>query len=145
MPSAERTFTVTPSPTAVLDYLKDFSHAEQWDPGTETCTQNGAGPVQVGTSWHNTSKLAGRTTELTYTLVELTNDKIVFVGENDSAKTIDTVTVRPAGTGSEVTYHADLVLHGAAKLATPLAKLGFEKLGNDTEKQLSQVLNELTG
>lgn len=144
MPSAERTFTVTPSPRAVVDYLKDFSHAEAWDPGTETCTQNGAGPVQVGTSWHNTSKLAGRTTELTYTLTELA-DTIVFVGENDSARTVDTITVRPAGTGSEVTYHADLELHGAAKLATPLAKIGFEKLGNDTEKQLTEVLNGLAG
>ncbi|WP_375501764.1 SRPBCC family protein [uncultured Jatrophihabitans sp.] len=145
MPSAERTFTVTTAPTVVLNYLKDFSHAEEWDPGTETCTQNGAGPVQVGTSWHNTSKLAGRTTELTYTLTELTNDKLVFVGENDSAKTIDTITVRPAGAGSEVTYHANLELRGAAKLATPLAKLGFEKLGNDTEKQLTEVLNGLSG
>lgn len=144
MPSAERTFTVTPAPEVVLDYLKDFAHAEEWDPGTETCTRNDAGAVQVGANWHNTSKLAGRTTELTYTLTELTQDTIVFVGENDSARTVDTITVRPAGTGSEVTYHADLELHGAAKLATPLAKLGFEKLGNDTEKQLTEVLNGLS-
>lgn len=84
-------------------------------------------------------------TQLTYTLTELTDDRVVFVGENDTARTVDTITVTPAnGGGSEITYHADLELRGAAKLATPLAKIGFEKLGNDTEKQMTHVLNSLS-
>jgi hypothetical protein len=33
--------------------------------------------------------------------------------------------------------------NGAAKLAAPLAKIVFEKLGNDTEKQLVETLNAL--
>lgn len=101
MPTAERTFTVTPSPEVVLDYLKDFAHAEQWDPGTEKCLQNGTGPIEVGTSWHNESKVAGNTTELTYTLTELTTDRVVFVGENATVRTTDTISVTPAGEGSQ--------------------------------------------
>jgi hypothetical protein len=50
-----------------MEYLKDFTHAEEWDPGTQTCTRNDAGPIAVGTSWHNVSKIFGVTTELTYT------------------------------------------------------------------------------
>ncbi len=34
-------------------------------------------------------------------------------------------------------------MHGAAKLATPIMKLEFEKLAGDTEKQMTEVLNGL--
>lgn len=89
MTTVSRTFIVAPQPQTVIPYLADFAHAEEWDPGTERCVRNDAGPV-VGSSWHNTSKIAG-----------------------------------------------------AAKLAAPLAKVIFEKLGNDTEKQLLRTLDGL--
>jgi carbon monoxide dehydrogenase subunit G len=141
--SVSRTFTVTASPAAVIEYLKDFGHAEQWDPGTQKCTRNGSGPIAVGASWHNVSKIFGVTTELTYTLAELASDKIVLVGTNDKATSTDTIEVHPAGSGSEISYTADLAMKGLAKLATPAMKLVFEKLANDTEKQLTEVLNRL--
>lgn len=143
MTTVTRVFTVSPPPETVIDYLKDFSNAEHWDPGTERCTRNDSGPIAVGANWHNVSKIGGMSTELTYTLRELTADKIVLVGENDTATTTDSITVRAHGAGSEISYEAELELHGAAKLATPAAKLGFEKLGNDTEKQMTDVLNKL--
>ncbi len=144
MTTTSRTFTVTPSPQVVLDYLEDFSHAEEWDPGTVSCQQIGDGPVQVGTQWHNTSKIAGNETELVYTLLERTEDRVVLKGENEQATATDTITVLPHETGSEITYTAELEMHGVAKLATPVMKLVFEKLGNDTEEDMVQVLNRLS-
>ncbi len=141
MPTVSRTFQVTPPPAEVIDYLKDFAHAVEWDPGTETCTQNGAGPVEVGTTWHNVSKIAGVKAELEYELKELTDDRIVLVGTNKSATSTDTISVLPHGTGSEITYRADLEMHGAAALMAPAMKLIFEKLADDTEKQMTEVLD----
>lgn len=83
------------------------------------------------------------TAELTYVLRELTDDKLVFVGTNDSSTSTDTISVVPAGAGSTLTYRADLEMKGPAKLISPVMKLVFEKLANDTEKQLSTVLNDL--
>lgn len=145
MTTVTRTFTVDPSPEVVVAYLKDFGHAEQWDPGTESCRRTDAGPIDVGATWHNTSRIAGVTTELTYTLKKLTNDTLVFAGSNDTANTTDTITVRPAqaSSGSVITYHADIEMKGAAKLATPAIKIVFEKLGNDTARQMTDVLNAL--
>ena len=140
MPSVTRSFTVHPRPAVVIDYLKDFANAEEWDPGTESCTRVGDGPVAVGARWHNVSKIAGVTTELDYELTELTDTRIVLVGRNGSATSTDTITVLPAGEGSEITYHADLDMHGLANLAAPAMKLVFEKLANDTEEQLTRVL-----
>ena len=141
MTTVTRTFTVEPSPQRVIDYLKDFSHAEEWDPGTESCTRNDTGPIQVGSTWHNVSKIAGVSTELTYELTTLADDRLVLVGTNDTATSTDTITVVPHGTGSEVTYEAVIEMKGAAKLAAPLVKVVFEKIGNDTEEDMVRVLN----
>lgn len=143
MVSVSRTFTVSASPGDVIDYLKDFSHAEQWDPGTQRCTRNDSGPVAVGATWHNESKIMGVSTELTYTLDDLTDTRLVFVGENKTATSTDTISVSPAAGGSEITYRADLRMHGAAALFAPAMKLVFEKLAGDTKQQLTRVLNGL--
>lgn len=140
-----RTFTVTPPPSVVLDYLKDFSNAEDWDPGTQTCTRIDEGPIQVGSRWHNVSKIAGVSTELVYELTELTPERLVLVGSNETATSTDTITVVPHAEGSEVTYEAVIEMQGAAKLAEPLVKLVFEKIGNDTEDDMTTVLNQLPG
>jgi carbon monoxide dehydrogenase subunit G len=144
MTTVSRTFTVSPPPSVVMEYLKDFSHAEEWDPGTEECTRRDQGPVRVGSTWHNKSKIAGIPTELTYKLTELTDQRLVFVGTNDTATSTDTITVRPHGTGSEITYEAVIEMSGAAKLATPLIKVVFEKIGNDTRDDMTTVINQLS-
>ncbi|SDW78949.1 Carbon monoxide dehydrogenase subunit G [Amycolatopsis xylanica] len=142
MVEVTRSFTVAASPEAVVDYLRDFSRAVEWDPGTVSCERIGGGEVAVGARWHNVSKIAGVKTELTYELKRLEPGRVVFVGENDTATSTDDISVvagDEAGT-SKLTYHATIEFHGVAKLAAPVAKAVFEKVGNDTEKRLTRVL-----
>jgi carbon monoxide dehydrogenase subunit G len=141
--SVSRTFAVDKPVQVVIDYLKDFSNAEQWDPGTQSCTRIDSGPVRVGSSWHNVSKVLGRETELTYRLQTLEPGHLTLVGSNDTATSTDDILVRPLGTGSEITYHANIELHGAAKLATPVIKVEFERLGSATEKKLIEAIAAL--
>ena len=143
MPTVERTFAVIPEPGSVLSYLQDFSNAEEWDPGTQRCVRMDSGPIGVGSTWHNTSKIMGLTTELEYTLEQTTPDQLVFVGTNAKATSTDTISVTPSGTGSRIRYRAELELHGAAKLISPGMKLVFEKVATATERQLTNVLNQL--
>lgn len=143
MPTVSRTFSVLAPPRKVIEYLADFSNAEEWDPGTQSCTRNDSGPVQPGANWHNTSKIAGVTTELTYTLETLNSDLVVLVGRNKTATSTETISVVPDGSGSQITYRNDVELNGLAKLGSPVMKLLFEKLGVDTERQLVEVLNGL--
>ena len=139
-----RTFSVNPQPHQVIDYLKDFSNAVEWDPGTQRCTRNDGGPIGEGASWHNVSKIMGRTTELTYTLETLSDSNLVFVGKNKSATSTEKIYVDATDAGSVITYRNELEMHGLIALFNPVLKLYFEKLANDTEKQLSSVLNRLT-
>ncbi|MAY97042.1 SRPBCC family protein [uncultured Nocardioides sp.] len=145
MPTVSRTFTVKPTPDVVVDYLADFTHAEEWDPGTESCTRLDSGPIQVGSRFHNESKIAGVSTELVYELVTLDADKVVLRGENDSATSTDTITVTPKDGGSEITYEAVIEAKGVGKLAEPLMKLVFERIGSETEEKMTEVLNRLAG
>lgn len=143
MTSVERSFTVTAPAAVVLEYLSDFGTTEQWDPATRRTVRLDSGPIEPGATWRNTSEVFGRTSEITYTLRERTGDTIVFVGDNDTLTSTDTIRVRPSGAGAEITYHVDLDLHGLATLAAPVMKLEFEKLAHDTEKRMVDVLNSL--
>jgi hypothetical protein len=43
-----------------------------------------------------------------------------------------------------VTYRVELEMHGLAKLATPVLKIEFEKLGTESAAGLRQALNRLS-
>ncbi len=142
MVEVTRNFTVDATPQVVVDYLRDFSRAVEWDPGTVTCEQTSPGPVAVGTRWHNVSKIGGMETELTYELTRLEPGRVVFVGKNDTATSTDDITVTTGENGTaKLTYHATIEFHGAAKLASPIAKLVFEKVGKDTEDSLVRIFS----
>jgi carbon monoxide dehydrogenase subunit G len=145
MVQVTRTFTVHQPAHAVLAYLQDFAHTEEWDPGTVSCTRLDAGPILPGARWKNVSKFLGRETELSYQLTRLEDDRLVFTGENDTVTSVDDISAVAGDTvdTAVITYHATITLHGAAKLAAPVVKAAFEKLGNDTAASMTKVLNAM--
>ncbi|OZM71097.1 polyketide cyclase [Amycolatopsis antarctica] len=145
MVEVTRTFTVSTPPEQVHDYLRDFSNAAEWDPGTVSCERIGSGPVEIGTQWRNVSKIAGIETALTYELTTLKPGNLVFTGNNDTATTADDIRIAPGdrpGT-TEIAYHATIEFLGAAKLAAPIAKGVFEKVGVDTERSLTGIFGAI--
>jgi len=141
--NVERTFTVGRPVDVVVEYLKDFANAEQWDPGTVTCVRTDSGPVAVGSTWHNVSEFKGKETELDYRLERLEPNRLTFVGENKTATSTDDLTLTPAGTGTEVTYHAHIVFHGLAKVADPFLKSEFEMLGDAVVLSMTEAIEGL--
>ena len=141
MVDIERVFTVNKPMAEVYDYLRDFARAEEWDPGTISCSQASTGPVAVGTTWKNVSEFRGKETELTYTLTQDATDHLQFVGENKTVTSTDDISFTAVDGGTRITYHADFEFHGLAKLAVPFVKGELDSLGDKTEAQLSTVLN----
>ncbi|HUQ55296.1 SRPBCC family protein [Lentzea sp.] len=141
----ERTFTVASTPEGVVEYLRDFSRTEQWDPGTVSCRRLDDGPVEVGSRWHNVSTFLGRKTELVYELTRDDPTGLQFVGRNDTATATDDITITAGSSPgtTRIAYHAHLEFNGIAKLGAPVAKLALEKLGTDTEKNLIRVLGSV--
>lgn len=144
MVQVERTVTVGTPIGAVAAYLADFAHTEDWDPGTISCTRTDPGPIVVGAQWHNVSEFRGRKTELDYRLTRREPGKVTFVGENRTATSTDDFTLSAGPDGTTVRYRATIVFHGWAKLADPLLKREFERLGDEVVPELERVLGELT-
>jgi hypothetical protein len=124
----ERTFAVTAAPGVALGYLRDFANAQEWDRSGVRTSRLGAGPIVPGTRWRHVRKLYGVTAELTYTLISSNPGRLVFHGRSEGATCVETVLVRAVPGGSEVTYRAELEMHGLAKLATPLLRPELERL-----------------
>lgn len=139
----QRSVETTASPSKVFAYLSDFTRTEEWDPGTVT-TKRVSGDGGVGTTYANTSKFAGRETELTYVVKEHVPDsRFVLRGTNKTVTATDTMEIAPAGTGSKVTYTADFEFQGVAKLVVPFMGGAFKKLGDEAEEGLRTALAKL--
>lgn len=139
----ERTVAVAAPVEAVFAYLSDFTTTTEWDPGTVR-TERVSGTGDVGTTYRNISRFAGRETELTYTVVERRPPRsITLRGENRTIVATDTITVEPAGTGSRVTYHAAFELRGVWKALQPFFRPAFRRLGDDAEAGLRASLARL--
>ena len=146
MVSVERSFVVLKPRAVVLEYLKDFAHAEEWDPGTQSCTRTDTGSIGVGSTWHNVSQFWGRSTELEYRLAALEAGRLTFVGENRTATSTDDITLDEAGVDKDqtrITYRADVEFRGIAKLAGPLLQRTFERLADETREQMKRKINSL--
>ncbi len=135
----ERTFTVPRPIESVFDYLGDFTHTNEWDPGTVE-TRRTSGDGGVGTTYANTSEFMGRTVELTYeTTAYERPGRVQFRGTNDRATTTDTMTLTRSGEGTQIHYRADFDLGRLLNLVAPvLVKPKLEKLADQTVAQLQR-------
>jgi len=133
----------TAQPAKVFAYLADFTTTTEWDPGTVETTL-GSGHGGVGTTYLNQSRFAGRVSELTYTVVERDEPRMIRLrGANASVTAIDTISIATAGKESLVTYRAEFAFRGMARLASPFLGRAFSKLRADAECGLRDALARL--
>lgn len=141
MVTTERTFRVNVPVERAYSYLRDFANAIDWDPGTVSCTQQGDGPVAVGTKWDNVSKVFGAETELTYELTRDEPTRIVFEGTNKTATSIDDITLIAVGDDAiDLKYLSDVTFNGVAKLAGPALKVAFAKIAAEMERDMPGII-----
>jgi carbon monoxide dehydrogenase subunit G len=141
----ERRFTVATPIETVFDYLADFTHTNEWDPGTVE-TRRTSGDGGVGTTYANTSEFMGRKTDLTYeTLAHERPTRLQFRGRNKTATATDTMTFAMNPDGStQVDYRADFEFGFLIGLVAPLVvKPKLDKLADETVEQLSRTLENL--
>ncbi len=115
----------------VFAYISDFSTTQEWDPGVVEAERLNDAAVGEGTEFRLVAEFLGRTTALTYRIVEYDPPHAVtFRGENATVISHDRITFEEAGGGTRVTYEAELVLKGPLRLADPLLGLAFNRVGD---------------
>lgn len=143
MPTIRRTITADQPLSAVWAFLSDFTTTEQWDPGTVRTTRR-SGDGGVGTVYDNVSKMAGRETELEYTVVAVEPQKrIQLRGVNKSVVATDTLSFTGDEQRTTVEYVADFEFQGLFKLLAPLMALPLKRLGDKGAQGMTEALAKL--
>lgn len=143
MITVQRVVPTTLDPKSTFAYLSAFEHTPNWDPGTPIVEKQSTGPVAVGSKFHALAEFRGKRQPIDYVVTEMSADRIQLRGENKTVISVDTISVKPSATGSEVTYTAEFTLKGVAKLAEPFVGPMFEKLGDPAADGMKKDLDSL--
>jgi carbon monoxide dehydrogenase subunit G len=118
-------------PDEMFAYLSDFSSTQEWDPGVIKAQRLGDAPVRKGTEFRLLTSFLGRKIPLIYRIVEYDPPSAVtFRGESSTVISLDRITFEPSEMGTRITYDADLALKGRFKLAGPLLRVAFKRVGD---------------
>lgn len=130
------------SPEVAFAYMADLRNFAAWDPGVRRVQQvhgDGAGP---GAEFDVTVAGVGRDQVLRYRTVEFDAPADVMVLASNALLTSEdrvTITAEDGG-GASVTYDADLRLSGPLRLADPVLRLFFGRIGDRAAAGLRRTL-----
>jgi carbon monoxide dehydrogenase subunit G len=128
-------------PQDVFAYLGDFSTAAEWDPGVVEAERVNGDVLGEGAEFRLVAEFLGRRNPLTYRIVEYDPPHAVtFLGENATVTSRDRITFEPIPGGTRITYDADLRIKGPLRIADPLLKLAFNRVGDRALAGLERTL-----
>ena len=111
------------------------------DLGVVEAERLGDAPVGEGTEFRVVADFLGRTSALTYRIVEFEpGEAVTLRGENATVVSLDRITCEPTDGGTRVTYDADLALKGPLRFADPLLGLAFKRVGDRALAGLRETL-----
>ena len=132
-------------PAEVFGYVADLTTNAEWDPGTISAERVGEAPVGPDAEFRLVVTFLGRTSALTYRIVEYDPPSVVtFRGENAAVVALDRITFEPWNGGTRLTYTATLTPRGAIRLAHPLLALAFRRVGDNALAGLRHALSPST-
>jgi carbon monoxide dehydrogenase subunit G len=130
-------------PSEAFDYLADLRNFAEWDAGVRRVEQvagDGAGP---DTEFDVTVRAGLGSLTLRYRTISYDPpDSVVVEARSTFLTSLDTITVEPDGTGSVVTYDAELRLNGPLALGDRLLGLTFDRIG---DRATAGLVRELDG
>jgi len=120
--------------------MADLSNFAAWDPGVTHVEQYaGAGP---GSDAVYDVTVKGLRAPLRYHTTRFEPSTTIVVRAASRLLTsLDTITVEPDGTGSIVTYDAELTLNGPLGLGDPILGLGFRRVAARAAAGLVEALH----
>lgn len=124
------------------DYVADLRNLPEWDPGVVTATQAEGAGIDLGAVYEVTLARPPRY-RLRYEVTEHDPGRsTTLIARSRIFTSIDRVEAVPAddGSGSVVTYDAELRLNGILRVADPALRIAFERIGDRAAAGLRAAL-----
>lgn len=118
-------------------YMADLRHFADWDPGVRKVVQVAGEGAGAGAEFD--VSVSGTTLRYVTTTYEPTTE-LVVVAKSRTLTSTDRVTVRRDGGATLVTYDALLELNGLLRLADPVLRLAFGRIGDRAAAGLRRAL-----
>jgi uncharacterized protein YndB with AHSA1/START domain len=127
----------------VFAYLAEFSNTGEWDPGVVEAERLTHDELGLGSRFRVVTSTAGNRQTIDYEITEWEPpNRVMLVGTAPRLRSVDVLTFTPLDEGgTRVTYHADLALLGAARVADPILHLAFQVIGRRADQGLREVLS----
>lgn len=117
-------------PKDVFDYLVDFSHTAEWDPGVTEAERLDAGRVELASRFRVVVSFLGTSSEFCYRVTRYERPwRFRIEGSNGWVASEDDVAITPVAGGVRVTYDAVLRLPWYARGLDPALDLAFRWAG----------------
>ncbi|HMQ25193.1 MAG TPA: SRPBCC family protein, partial [Acidimicrobiales bacterium] len=114
----------------------------EWDPGVRRSVQVAGAVAELGAAYDVTVAAMPRDLTLRYEVVEHDAPRTSLVVARSTVFTsTDRPAVEPDGTGSIVTYDAELTLNGPLGLFDPVLRLAFGRIGDRAAAGLRRALD----
>jgi len=126
--------------------MADLRNFTEWDPGVKAVKQVEGSGGGLDAVFDVT--VAGPVLDLTLRYVTEEHDtprNLLVVARSFIFTSIDRITVEPDGTGSIVTYDADLRLNGPLRIGDLGLRLVFDRIGDRAAAGLRRVLGGQAG
>ena len=125
-------------------FVADFANAAHWDPGVATSERIDVGPVQEGARYLLGVRMGSRVTPMEYTITHLDQSRrVVLTGAGRGVAAVDDISFEPAGSGTTITYIADIRLRGFMRLLAPFAGGTFRAIGENARSGMQAALDQL--
>ena len=125
-----------------FDYLAEFSHSAQWDPGVVEAQRLTEAPIALGTRFRVVASFLGKGIPLEYEVTAYEPARRVeLTAESAIIRSVDEITFAATATGTNVTYEADLRGRGAFRFVDPLLVPVFRRIGDRARDGLHEAIN----
>ena len=129
------------TPQEAFAYMADLGNFVEWDPGVKAVRQVEGSGGGLDAVFDVTVVAPGPDLTLRYvTEVHDAPHNLLVVARSIVFTSIDRITVEPDGTGSLVTYDADLRLNGVLRVGDLGLRLVFGQIGNRAAAGLRRAL-----
>jgi uncharacterized protein YndB with AHSA1/START domain len=129
------------APAEVFAYVADPAKLPTWQRNTVSVTQEGDGPVGVGTRLHEVHRAGGRELESVVEVREFEPGRVFALKLIDGPLPLDVrLTFSPAGRGTRFTFTGSGEVEGALRLAGPFLAQTLKRQFERHCEQLKRVL-----